>query len=128
MALFLAFDSSLTVFAKKHEMVFDWKEIKVIKFRKHNGFMRTVVPIALLTGATVTAIAAISYTNSLHNGGCGCLSSEGVIVALAFPLVTIETLLYGAPTYFITRNHTYPINSYNDFLKLKQAASKYTIK
>ena len=35
-------DSAIIVITKKGEQLFNWNDIVAVKFRKHNGFMRTV--------------------------------------------------------------------------------------
>jgi hypothetical protein len=101
-------DSSLVLLVKKHETVFNWNEIGVVKFRVHNGFMRTVVPISLIT-YTIIALT-VPYG------------------AMVYPAVIVYTIFPGMPIYYLTRNHKYYINSYEEFLKVKKVSSKYIIK
>ncbi|MBS1579285.1 MAG: hypothetical protein JST29_06555 [Bacteroidetes bacterium] len=118
-------DSAIIVITKKGEQLFNWNDIVAVKFRKHNGFMRTVVPAVVLAAAATTIITAIEVSNSKHNGGCGCVSSSQVIVPLVFPIVTLLGLFVGTPTYFALRNKNFIISDYNSFLTLKLASKKY---
>lgn len=104
----VASDSTLTLLVKKQETILNWNEIRVVKFRVHNGFMRTFVPISFIT------YSAISITVPF--------------AALIFPAVIVYTLFPGMPIYYLVRNHKYIINSYDDFLQMKHSSSKYIIK
>ena len=104
----VASDSTLTLLVKKHDTIFNWNEIRVVKFRVHNGFMRTVVPISLITYSVISITIPFG--------------------ALIFPAVIVYTLFPGMPIYYLARNHKYIIGSYDDFLKMKHSSSKYIIK
>ena len=101
-------DSSVTIIYRKQEMIINWKNIQGISFRKHDGFMRTVLPIALLTSSL-------------------CLIDPfgGWLLA---PIAFSYTMILGIPIYFISRNHEYGISNYHDFQLLQSVASKYISK
>ena len=114
-------DSNIVMNYYGEAISYNWKNASRVKFRLHRGFSRIALPIAAgigILGAT-TVIAA----------------STGVAQAYAIifsPLVaiyfSINSLYLVTPAYFIFRNKTFEINSYEDFLKLKQLSTKYISK
>lgn len=117
-------DSVVYLSTKREDSLFNWHDIKVVKFRKHNGFMRTVLPLALLT-SFVTVETWLYY------------EPPASTVSYLIPFITVLgtgaytvffTLPAGTIIYFITRNHNFPVNSYGDFLRLKQKSVKYILK
>ncbi len=112
-------DSTLLV----GEKLFNWKEVRVVRFRKHNGFFRTVVPIFVAVGVPfgviVEAIGS-GFNNSSYN-----ILHAGLLTLYLFGSALI---VEGMPIYFLTRNKNFPINTYDDFQSLKLASNKYLIK
>jgi hypothetical protein len=118
-------DSSVTLLSNKNTIELKWDDIKTIKFRNHNGFSRTVLPLSILTAAT--AITIILNTGPGRPSG-GFITLEPIIIPLATILYSVVTIPVGMIIYTLFRNHIYAINSYDDFIKLKQSSVKYISK
>lgn len=108
-------DSAITV----NNQIFNWQNLQVVRFRKHKGFMRTVFPIAISSSAIAFAIELAAHPTST--------SSLAPFIFVGGTVVTsaIITIPVGTVIYFLTRNNSCKINSYDDFLKLKAIALKY---
>jgi hypothetical protein len=115
-------DSTVYLIAKQNDKVFNWQDIEAVKFRKHNGFMRTVLPLAAIASFSLSEIElntppiAPSYFKS------------ELIPLLTIAYSVILTIPAGTIIYFATRNHKFIIHSYPDFIKLKHDSSKYIFK
>jgi len=58
-------DSSVTIRISNGENIIMWKDIRRIRFRKHNGFSRTALPIILGESAAIEAAFQIRNA-SMH--------------------------------------------------------------
>lgn len=113
-------DSSILLISKKGDSIFNWRDLQAVKFRKHNGFMRTVFPLAVMASFCLSEIEANALVTANY------LKPElKLFLTIGYSIFIIPT---STIVYFITRNHKYSIDSYPDFLKLKRAASKYIFK
>jgi hypothetical protein len=117
-------DSSFTLLTKKEELTFNWNNVSVVKFRMHNGYMRSVLPIIFGTSAAFGLIAYIGTPANDHSA----FFDKNAIGPVIFVVTSISNIFFCTPIYFIARNHKFRIHSYNDFLKLKQSSSKYIFK
>ena len=112
-------DSSITMNLDSRDTSLFWKNIKSIRFRKHNGFSRTVLPVSVFSASVL-----IGYLTSIYGTGIASrltLSefavADIVYSVAALPIVTV--------IYFLTRNHIFNINTYEDYKRLKIHSSKY---
>ncbi len=119
--LFSFRDSSIYLITTEKDTALNWQEIEAIKFRKHNGFSKTVLPVSVFTSFVATELLITRYPPPASL--VPLITIIGTTIYSVFVTVPIGTIIY-----FITRNHAYTINSYDDFQKLKQASTKYIYK
>ena len=113
-------DSIIVLSYYGKEISYNWKDVSSVKFRTHNGFCRTVLPISLV-------FASIIFVGSIVNNSGGSDLSAG-FAPVAFVAAIPYSMFYLTPIYFIFRNKHFYINSYHDFMKLKQSSPKYISK
>lgn len=101
-------DSALVLTLHKKDTSFNWADLKLVKFRKNNGFMRTIFPIPVIAGTLYTIIVPF-----------------GII---SIPVALSYTCIFGMPVYLIIRNHKFEINNYQDYKLLQSASGKYISK
>jgi len=115
-------DSSIGILISQKDTLFNWDELQTVKFRKHNGYIRTAIPAFLITSA---AVAAVAYATTPEHTSSFLITSRDDAASFAFVGAFISCLSYGTPIYFVARNRVYKIKNYQDFKKLKSAASKF---
>ena len=113
-------DSSITLDLHKKDTTIYWGDISTIKFRKHNDFLRTILPSSilsagLLTGGILYVFPFINYYIS---------TSTFMIVGTAYFSI-VYTIPIGTIYYFISRNEKFRIKSYQNYLMLKLFSEKY---
>lgn len=114
-------DSSIVIFSKEQIIEFNWKQLKAVNFRKHDGFTRTALPIAVSSGVLGASIVIASNT------GMGKLFAI-IFAPIIAKSITFYSLFIITPTYFIFRNKAFYINTYDAFLNFKQSSAKYILK
>jgi len=111
-------DSNIVMSYYGEEVSYNWKGVSKIKFRLHNGFGRIALPIA--GGIGILGASIVIAANAGASQAYAILFSP--LVAIYF---SINSLYLVTPAYFIFRNKTVTIKSYEDFLKMKQLSVKY---
>jgi hypothetical protein len=109
-------DSAFIVRNANGENAISWKDVFRIRFRKHNGFSRTALPIILAESAAITAAFAINQSTFIPRPPTSITKIAVNAVTSAVPGVII---------YFATRNKSFKINSYDDFKNFKLHSQKY---
>ncbi len=112
-------DSSITMHLKNRDTSFFWNNLKSIRFRKHNGFSRTVLPVSIFSASVL-----IGYLTSIYGTGIASRLSLSDF-ALADIIYSLAALPIVTVIYFLTRNHIFNINNYEDYKRLKIHSSKY---
>ncbi len=121
-------DSSLTLLVKDKIKVIDWDLIQTVRFRKHNGFMRTA--FSTVVGISLAEVIVSTISNNSTNGqhSCGCLIVSPPPKLFLMTIALFFNSFIAVPIYFITRDHNYSIVNFQDFQKLKSLSEKYISK
>ena len=114
-------DSNIVIRYYGEEVSYSWKDVSRVKFRLHNGFGRIALPIA--GGIGILGASIVIAANAGVSQAYAIVFSP--LVAIYF---SVSSLYFVTPAYFIFRNKTFGINSYEDFIKLKQVSPKYITK
>ena len=114
-------DSTITIITARMDTTFNYKNITSISFRKHNGFMRTVLPLSVISSYAVVRL--ILAANPTLPYLIPLVSLFGTILYSTFVTIPIGTVIY-----FATRNHVYKISNYDDYKKLMLVSNKYIVK
>ncbi len=111
-------DLSVVIGQNNLDTIVSWKDLVSIKFRKHNGFTRTVLPIILAASASATVGFAIRRSSAIPR------------VPTTLSDMLINTAVVAVPSigiYFLTRNISFKIKDYHDFINFKEKSRKYII-
>ena len=112
-------DSGVIVRNSNGENSISWKDLFFIRFRKHNGFYRTALPLILAESAAITGAFEINKSNFIPRPSTSITNIAANAVVAAIPGIII---------YFATRNKSFKIKAYQDFKKFKLQAEKYVIR
>lgn len=112
-------DSGVIVRNSNGENSISWKDLYRIRFRKHNGFSRTALPLILGESAAIAGAFEINKSTFIPRPPTSITKIAVNAVTSAIPGIFI---------YFATRNKSFKIKAYQDFKNFKLNAQKYIIR
>lgn len=112
-------DSAVIIQNSVGENSVSWKDLYLIRFRKHNGFSRTALPLIIAGAAAITGEFEITKSKSLFPSPTTFKNIAVNMVAASIPVIII---------YFATRNKSFNIKTYQDYKNFKLHSQKYVIR
>ena len=111
-------DSGVIVRNSNGENSLSWKDVYRVRFRKHNGFSRTALPLIVASSAAITGAFEIRKSTFIPPPKTS-ISMIAVNAAIS--------AIPGMIIYFAMRNQSFKIKTYRDFKNFKLKAQKYII-
>ena len=109
-------DSGVIVRNSNGDNSISWKDFYRIRFRKHNGFSRTALPLILAESAAITGAFEINKSTFIPPPRTSITTIAINAVVSAIPGIII---------YFATRSKSFKINANQDFKNFKLHSLKY---